>query len=49
MCAPKTLSVVSSAKILTKPSASSNAIALEFAMNENLPILYFVFNSFNCY
>ena len=48
MCAPKTLSVFSSAKIFTNPSASSIAFALEFAMNENLPILYLYLTSFNC-
>ena len=40
MCTPKTLSVFLSAKIFTKPSASSLTLALEFAMKGNLPTLY---------
>ena len=47
-CAPNTLSVFSSAKIFTKPSASSIAFALELAINENFPILYLILFSFNC-
>ena len=48
ICAPNTLSVISSAKIFTKPYVSSMALALELAINENLPTLYFKSRFFNC-
>ena len=43
---PKTLSVFSSAIILTKPSVSELIFAREFAKNGNFPILYLIFSFF---
>jgi len=40
ICAPKSLSVCLSPKILTKPSVSLLVLARLFAANGNLPILY---------
>ena len=39
ICTPNTLSVSLSVNILTKPSVSSMAFALELARKENYPIL----------
>ena len=46
--APKTLSVFSSAIILTKPSVSELIFALEFAKNGNFPTLYLIFSFLSC-
>ena len=48
ICTPKTLSEVASASIFTKPSGSSIAFALEFAIKGNFPTLKLIFFSFNC-
>ena len=45
---PKTLSVFSSAIILTKPSVSLLTYALEFAKKGNFPTLYLIFSFLTC-
>ena len=46
---PKTLSVFSSAIILTNPSVSLLTFALEFAKNGNFPTLYLIFSFLSCF